>query len=295
MFKGSMVALVTPMQTGGLVDFTALDKLIEMHLENGTDGIVSVGTTGESATLSHDEHVEVIAHTVKSVAGRFPVIAGTGSNSTQEAIELSTRAVGVGADAVLLVTPYYNKPTQRGLVKHFKAIAEAVDIPQLLYNVPSRTAVDMLPETVAELAAVKNIVGIKDATGDLQRLEAMLHLADNERFCLLSGDDLTSRPFMHAGGHGVISVTANCAPALMAQLCQACRDEDLALAKSLDDKLSKLHRDLFVEANPIPVKWCLAQMGLMNEDMRLPLTILSSEYHSTLTAAMVHAEILTGS
>ncbi len=295
MFKGSMVALVTPMQKGGLVDFSALDRLVELHISNGTEGIVSVGTTGESATLTPDEHIEVIAHTVKTVNRRVPVIAGTGSNSTAEALEMTSQAANVGADAALLVTPYYNKPTQLGLIKHFQAIATAVDIPQLLYNVPSRTAVDMFPETVAALAVTDNIVGIKDATGDLDRLQSMLDLSDDDQFCLLSGDDLTSRAFMLAGGHGVISVTANCAPALMAQLCQACLAADTVLAETLDEKLIKLHQDLFVEANPIPVKWCLAEMGLMQDEIRLPLTKLSSEYHSRLMAALVHAEILTRS
>ena len=295
MFKGSMVAIVTPMQKGGSVDFVALDKLIDMHLENATDGIVSMGTTGESATLSHDEHIDVVEHTVKKVGGQVPVIAGTGSNSTSEAIELTERAAAIGADAALLVTPYYNKPTQEGLIKHFQTIAAAVNIPQILYNVPSRTAVDMLPETVEKLSMTENIVGIKDATGDLDRLAAMVHLSDGGKFCLLSGDDLTSREFLLAGGHGVISVTANCTPSLMAKLCQACRNRDIDLAKTLDDKMIKLHRDLFVEANPIPVKWCLTKMGLIQDELRLPLTTLSSEFHSTLIAAMVHAEIINGS
>jgi len=295
MFTGSMVALVTPMHAGGEVDWSALDRLLAFHLENGTTGIVSVGTTGESATLSPEEHVAVIKHTVDFVAGQVPVVAGTGSNSTREAIYFTSEAANVGADAALLVTPYYNKPTQHGLVKHFTKIAQAVDLPQLLYNVPSRTAVDLLPDAVEELASIDNIVGIKDATGDLERVKAMLGFADAQRFCLLSGDDLSSREFMLAGGHGVISVTANVAPKLMSELCQTCLAGNSDMAGAVDSKLVKLHRDLFVEANPIPVKWCLAQMEFMAEDIRLPLTVLSAEFHEKLTQALVHAQIQTGS
>ena len=294
MFKGSMVALATPMHEGGVVDNTALEHLIEFHIAHGTQGIVAVGTTGESATLTPEEHLAVIELTIKTVAGRVPVIAGTGSNSTHEAIDMSLEAAALGSDAVLLVTPYYNKPTQHGLLAHFQAIANAVSLPQFLYNVPGRTAVDMLPETVAEAAKSDNVVGIKEATGSLQRLAKIKALVDDD-FLLLSGDDATSKDFMLQGGHGVISVTANVAPKLMSELCAASIAGDEQKATEIDANLLALHENLFIEANPIPVKWCLHTMGLMQTDIRLPLTVLSKEYRPKLMESLAAANIEIGS
>ncbi len=290
MFHGSMVALVTPMNSNGDVDFDSLRSLIEWHIAEGTNAIVAVGTTGESATLDEKEHCEVIRQVVDMVNGRIPVIAGTGANSTTEAISLTRCAREVGADAALLVTPYYNKPTQEGLFLHYKAVAEAVDIPQVLYNVPGRTACDMLPETVARLAKVSNIVGIKEATGDLSRLPKIRQLC-GEDFDIFSGDDATGCEFMLSGGNGVISVTNNVAPAAMRLMC------DLALAgkrdeaTAFDQQFSGLHELLFLEANPIPVKWALAEMGKIPEGIRLPLTWLSEEFHAPLKQAMQQAQI----
>jgi 4-hydroxy-tetrahydrodipicolinate synthase len=291
---GSMVALVTPMR-GGVGPETALDdaalaRLVEFHIEQGTDAIVAVGTTGESATLTEDEHCATIEAVVALVKGRVPVIAGTGANSTHEAIRLTERARAAGADACLLVTPYYNKPTQDGLYLHHKAVAEAVDIPQILYNVPGRTACDMLPATVARLAAIDNIIGIKEATGDVDRVAA-LRAQCGDGFLLLSGDDATACAFMLAGGHGVISVTANVAPRQMHDLCRAACAGDAAAARAVDGPLQALHRDLFVEANPIPVKWALHAMGLIEPGIRLPMTWLSAERETTVRAAMRQAGI----
>lgn len=287
-----MVAIVTPMRPGGgaetAVDEAALARLIEFHIEQGTDGIVAVGTTGESATLTEDEHCRAVKFVVDQVKGRVPVIAGTGANSTHEAIRLTASARGVGADACLLVTPYYNKPTQEGLYLHHKAVAEAVDIPQILYNVPGRTACDMLPATVKRLSALANIVGIKEATGEVERV-GELRRSCGDDFLLLSGDDATSCDFMLAGGHGVISVTANVAPALMHELCSAALAGDVAGARATDEKLQPLHRDLFLEANPIPVKWAVAQLGLIENGIRLPMTWLSSDFQPAVRAAMNHA------
>lgn len=291
MFRGSMVALVTPMTEDGAIDDVALAGLIEFHIDNGTDAIVSVGTTGESATLDDEEHCQVIRRTVELVAGRVPVIAGTGSNSTREAISLTRCAQQAGADACLLVTPYYNKPTQEGLYLHHKAVAEAVDIAQILYNVPGRTAVDMQAETVIRLSHIDNIVGIKEATGDVARAEAILAGAA-PGFELYSGDDATARAFMLAGGHGVISVTANVAPRAMHDMCMAALQGNRELAQQEDSVLELLHRDLFLEANPIPVKWALAQMGLMGPGIRLPMTVLSSQYHERVRTAMQQANII---
>jgi len=288
MMEGSLVALVTPMQPDGTLDLESLRRLIEFHLAEGTDGIVAVGTTGESATLDEDEHCEVIRLTIEQVGGRVPVIAGTGANSTTEAIALTREAKELGADACLLVTPYYNKPTQEGLYRHYRAVAEAVDIPQILYNVPGRTACDMLPETVARLAGVPNIIGIKEATGKLDRLSEIQRLRGQD-FLLYSGDDATAREFCLMGGHGVISVTANVAPRLMHELCVAARQGDRALAGDIDAKLEGLHRELFIESNPIPVKWALAEMGLIQAGIRLPLTWLSEGCHGAVRAAMVQA------
>lgn len=290
MFRGSMVALVTPMTDDGAIDEKALESLIEFHIENGTDAIVAVGTTGESATLDEEEHCYVIRHTVKVAAGRVPVIAGTGSNSTREAIVLTRCAREAGADACLLVTPYYNKPTQEGLYLHFKAIAEAVDIPQILYNVPGRTAIDMQTETVTRLSKITNIVGIKEATGDIQRARDIMAAAD-EHFDIYSGDDATAMELMLAGGHGVISVTANVAPKAMHDMCAAALAGDSQAASSINDSLMALHQDLFLEANPIPVKWALSEMGLIGKGIRLPLTVLSEAHHAKVRAALKSAGV----
>lgn len=285
MFRGSIVALITPMQEDGRIDEDSMRRLVDFHVEGGTSAIVAVGTTGESATLDHEEHCAVIRQLVELAAGRIPIIAGTGANSTTEAISLTSCAKQAGADAALLVTPYYNKPTQEGLYLHFKAVAEAVDIPQILYNVPGRTACDMLPETVARLSRIPNIVGIKEATGDMERLDRLKSLCP-EDFDLFSGDDATACELMLRGGHGDISVTANVAPRLMQQMCDASlagrRDEALAINARLDT----LHQNLFLQSNPIPVKWAVAEMGLSPRGIRLPLTWLTEDAQPVLRAAM---------
>jgi len=291
MFRGSMVALVTPMHLDGSVDFESLSQLVEFHIESGTSAIISMGTTGESATLDEKEHCEVIRRTVKMANERIPIIAGTGANSTTEAINLTKCAMQAGADACLLVTPYYNKPTQEGLYLHHKLIAETVPIPQILYNVPGRTACDMLPETVARLSKVSNIIGIKEATGDLSRLTQIRKLC-GDNFDIFSGDDDTGTEFMLLGGDGVISVTNNLAPKAMADMCAAALAGDRQKAEELNQPLTGLHNDLFVEANPIPVKWALTEMGKMPAGIRLPLTNLSEQYHETLRAAMRQAGVL---
>lgn len=291
MISGSMVALVTPMDAQGRLDWDSLSKLVDFHLQEGTHAIVAVGTTGESATLDVNEHIEVIRRVVDQVAGRIPVIAGTGANSTREAVELTTNAKNAGADACLLVTPYYNRPTQEGLYQHFKHVAEAVAIPQILYNVPGRTACDMLAETVIRLSTVPNIIGIKEATGDIDRAKAILAGVSAE-FLVLSGDDPTAVELILAGGKGNISVTANVAPRGVADLCTAALNGDAALARAINDKLMPLHKNLFLEANPIPVKWALHEMGLMPEGIRLPLTWLSADYHETLRQAMRQSGVL---
>lgn len=291
MFGGSIVALVTPMDERGEVDYATLKALVDWHVAEGTDGIVAVGTTGESATLDFDEHESVLRHTVDYAAGRVPVIAGTGANATREAIELTERAERAGVAGCLTVTPYYNKPTQEGLFQHFKAIAESSKLPQLLYNVPGRTGVDLLPETVARLAAVSNIVGIKEATGKLERLAQIQALCGSE-FLTFSGDDATALPFLAVGGHGVISVTANVAPRAMADLCRLARSGAIAEARAVDQKLRLLHERLFVEANPIPVKWALhRQRRLPQPTLRLPLTVLSSRHHGALDEALIAAGV----
>ena len=291
-----MVALVTPMQVDGSVDYQSLANLVEFHIENNTSAIVSMGTTGESATLNMDEHCEAMRRTVEMVKGRIPVIAGTGANSTSEAIELTRCAQQGGADACLLVTPYYNKPTQQGLYLHHKKIAESVDIPQILYNVPGRTACDMHSVTVNKLSAVDNIIGLKDATGDLNRLaelQALLGGADGDTdFEIYSGDDATGTEFLLRGGHGVISVTTNIAPKAMAAMCEAALAGDRVLAESINQPLTGLHSRLFLEANPIPVKWALSEMKLIPPGIRLPLTVLSEEYHQPLREAMQQAGVL---
>ena len=291
MFSGSMVALVTPMRADGSLDGDALHNLIERHIKLGTDAIVAMGTTGESATLTVDEHCDVISRVVKQVSGRIPVIAGTGANSTSEAIALTKHAKTLGVDAALLVTPYYNKPTQEGLYQHYKAIAEAVDIAQILYNVPSRTACDLLPETVARLATIPNIVGIKEATGDLTRVAQIKALCADE-FELYTGDDANTVDFILAGGQGAISVTANVAPEEMHQLCVAALAGDAQTAHDIDKKLRLLHERLFVESNPIPVKWALSEMGLMDLGIRLPMTVLSEQHQPFVREALSVSGVL---
>jgi 4-hydroxy-tetrahydrodipicolinate synthase len=290
MFSGSIVALVTPMQADGAVDFVALDRLVEFHVNNGTDGIVAVGTTGESATLDVPEHIEVVRRVVEKAAKRLPVIAGTGANSTTEAIHWTELAKDVGVDGCLLVTPYYNKPTQEGLYRHYRAIAEAVDIPLILYNVPGRTACDMKPETVARLAEVRNIVGLKEASGSLERNRELLTLLGN-RFCLLSGDDDIAVESTIAGFRGVISVSANVAPRQVRNAIAAALEGKADLARSLNEPLKPLHRALFLESNPIPVKWALARLGLISDGIRLPLTPLSKQFHGQLLEAIQAAGI----
>ena len=288
--RGSLVAIVTPMHEGGELDLERFHALIDFHVAEGTDGIVVVGTTGESPTVDFDEHHLLIRTAVERVAGRVPVIAGTGANSTREAIDLSIYARAAGADASLSVVPYYNKPTQEGLYQHFKAIAEAVDIPQILYNVPGRTVADISNDTVLRLAQIPNIVGIKDATGDMGRGFDLLSRAP-EDFSVYSGDDASALALLLLGADGVISVTANVAPRLMHEMCLAAFAGDLGQARALNSKLLKLHRDLFIEANPIPVKWAVAQMGLIGPGLRLPLTALSDQYASVVRDAMSHAGI----
>jgi 4-hydroxy-tetrahydrodipicolinate synthase len=291
MFHGSMVALVTPMLEDGSIDMDGLAKLVEFHVDNGTDAIVSVGTTGESATLDHGEHCEVIKRTVEMARGRVPIIAGTGANSTSEAIELTRCAMEMGADACLLVTPYYNKPTQDGLYEHFRTIAEAVPIPQILYNVPGRTSVDMLPETVERLSHISNIIGIKEATGDLDRARDILDRC-GDRLELYSGDDATAMECILLGARGDISVTANVAPKAMHDMCAAALAGDRATAEALNKELDILHRKLFLESNPIPVKWALYEMGMIHEGIRLPLTPLSEKYRGELRDALKQAGVL---
>jgi len=295
MFHGSMVALVTPMHDGvspdTALDYDALGRLIEFHIENGTDAIVSVGTTGESATLGEELHCDVIKRTIDIVNGRIPVIAGTGANSTFEAIRLTRYAKDAGADACLLVTPYYNKPTQEGLYLHHKAVAEAVPIPQVLYNVPGRTACDMLPDTVGRLARVENIIGIKEATAEMERVDRIRELC-GENFLLVSGDDATTKEFILRGGDGVISVTANVAPGAMHEMAVFAKKGDEQAATEIDNTLLGLHKNLFIESNPIPVKWALNKMGLIKKGIRLPMTWLSEESEGAVLAAMKQANII---
>ncbi len=291
MIQGSLVAIVTPMHPDGRVDGEAFRRLIDWHVEQGTDAIVAVGTTGESATLDEQEHCDTIALAVQQVAGRIPLIAGTGANSTSEAISLTRCAQQAGADACLLVTPYYNKPTQEGLYLHHKAVAEAVAIPQILYNVPGRTAVDMLPETVARIARIDNVIGVKEATGILERITLLRELTSPD-FAIYSGDDATAREAMLLGANGDISVTANVAPAAMHAMCAAALVGDAARAAEIDATLAGLHSNLFLEANPIPVKWALAEMGLMSSGIRLPLTWFSEKYQGQLRLAMQQAGVL---
>ena len=290
MIKGSIVAIVTPMHADGSLDYPGLQKLIDWHVAEGTDGIVIVGTTGESATVSVEEHCELIKFTVEHTKGRIPVIAGTGGNSTAEAIKLTESARQSGADAALVVVPYYNRPTQEGMYLHFKAIAEAVDLPIILYNVPGRTVADMSNETVVRLAAVKNIVGIKDATGNIARgLELLRNVPSS--FAVYSGDDPTAIALMLCGGAGNISVTANVAPRAMHDICEAAMRGNIAKAVEINNKVMPLHAKLFVEPNPVPVKWALAEMGMMPAGLRLPLAPLGAEFHDTVRGALREAGV----
>ena len=291
MLTGSLVALVTPMLPDGSLDLTRFRALVDWHAEQGTDGLVIVGTTGESPTVDPEEHCLLIRTAVEQSAGRVPIIAGTGANSTAEAIELSRCAKKAGAAAGLSVAPYYNKPTQEGLFRHFKAIAEAVDLPMILYNVPGRTASDIGNDTVLRLAQVPGVVGIKDATGNIERGSALLKSAPSD-FAVYSGDDASAMVLMLLGGKGVVSVTANIAPKLMHEMCVAAMAGDLATARAINFRLLSLHQKLFVEANPIPVKWALAEMGRIDHGIRLPLTPLSASHYDSLRAAMREAGVI---
>ncbi len=291
MIKGSIVAIVTPMNEDGSLDLAAFRALIDFHVAEGTDAIVVVGTTGESPTVDVEEHELLIAEAVKHAAKRIPVIAGTGANSTKEAIELASFAKKAGADASLTVVPYYNKPTQEGLYRHFKSIAEAVDMPHILYNVPGRTGADMGNDTVLRLAQIPNIVGIKDATGGIERGSDLLLRAPDD-FAVYSGDDASTLALMLLGAHGTISVTANVAPRLMHEMCAAALEGDVAKAREINFRLLGLHRNLFVEANPIPVKWAVARMGRMKDVLRLPLTPLSANAQPAVEAAMRQAGVI---
>ena len=290
MIQGSMVALVTPMHADNSLDWSALHKLVDWHLEQGTHAIVAVGTTGESATLDVEEHLAVIKKVVDQVNGRIPVIAGTGANSTSEAVELTQAAKDAGADACLLVTPYYNKPTQEGLVLHHTHIARAVAIPQILYNVPGRTGVDMKPETALRLASVPNIIGIKEATGDLARAKLLIEQAPQE-FAIISGDDATAVDLILLGGRGDISVTANVVPAAISRMCELALAGKADEARAINERLLPLHTAMFVESNPIPVKWAVEQLGLIQSGIRLPLTRLSEQYHQQVKTAMQAASV----
>ena len=291
MIVGSIVAIVTPMDKSGAIDWAALERLVDFHIDNGTNSIVAVGTTGESATLPVGEHMEVLRQVVSRANGRIPIIAGSGANSTSEALELTEMAKGANADACLIVTPYYNKPTQEGLYQHYKLIADSVDIPQILYNVPGRTGCDMLPDTVARLASHPNIVGHKEATGDLERARELIERS-GDQVAMYSGDDATAAEFILLGGKGNISVTANVAPRKMSDLCAAALQGDAETARRLSDELSALNSDLFIEANPIPVKWALQEMGMIQEGQRLPLTSLDPLYHETVRQALRKAGVL---
>ncbi len=288
--RGSIVALVTPMQADGSLDLVALDRLIDWHVESGTHALVVVGTTGESATLSVQEHCDLVAHCVQVTRKRISVIAGSGSNSTEEALYFTKSARQHGADACLLVTPYYNKPSQEGLYQHFKAVAEAVDIPQILYNVPSRTACDLALETVDRLADLDNIVGIKDATGDVARGKQLIQRC-GDRLAIYSGEDAITLSLMMGGADGTISVTANVAPALMAKMCSCALSGDSQRAREIDERLGLLHRNLFLEANPSPVKWALWKMGLIKKGIRLPLVELDAKFHIQVIEALARAGI----
>lgn len=291
MLQGSLVAIVTPMHEDGALDLSALRSLIDFHINQGTDGIVIVGTTGESPTVDFEEHCLLISTAIEHAAGRIPVIAGTGANSTSEALELTRQAQSLGADACLLVTPYYNKPTQEGLYQHYRTLGESVDIPQILYNVPGRTGCDLSNDTILRLAQIPSIIGVKDATGNLERGTDLLLRAPS-RFAVYSGDDASCLALLLMGGHGVISVTANVAPKLMHDMCEAALNGNVTEARSINARLFPLHQKLFIEANPIPVKWALQEMGLIESGIRLPMVPLSPQYHDVLRNAMRHASIL---
>ena len=291
--KGSLVALVTPMIPNGDVDYVALENLIDWHIEKGTNGIVSVGTTGESATVNIKEHLEVINHTVKYVNSRIPVIAGTGANSTSEAIELTMESKQIGADFSLLVTPYYNKPNQNGLIQHYTKVANEVDLPQILYNVPSRTACDLKPSSVKILSEHKNIIGIKEAVGDPKRIDDLIQISsNNEDFLLYSGDDPSFLSMLKKGGDGVISVAANVVPEYISDICSSAFEEKFGIAEELDNKLSTLYELLFIESNPIPVKWMLYKMELIQKSIRLPLIELDKKYHENMLSEMLKLNLL---
>jgi len=291
--KGSLVALVTPMIPNGDVDYVALENLIDWHIEKGTNGIVSVGTTGESATVNIKEHLEVINHTVKYVNSRIPVIAGTGANSTSEAIELTMESKQMGADFSLLVTPYYNKPNQSGLIQHYTKVANEVDLPQILYNVPSRTACDLKPSSVKILSEHKNIIGIKEAVGDPKRIDDLIQISsNNEDFLLYSGDDPSFLSMLKKGGDGVISVAANVVPEYISDICSSAFEEKFDIAEELDNKLSTLYELLFIESNPIPVKWMLYKMELIQKSIRLPLIELDKKYHENMLSEMLKLNLL---
>ncbi|MGB5489235.1 MAG: 4-hydroxy-tetrahydrodipicolinate synthase [Woeseiaceae bacterium] len=290
MFKGSLVALVTPFDDNNRVDYASLKRLIEFHIEQGTNGLVIAGTTGESATLSRSEHIELVGRAIEIARGRLPIIAGTGSNSTAQTVDLSLAVSDPGIAAYLVVVPYYNKPTQEGLYRHFSAIADAVDRPVMMYNVPGRTVADMLPETVARLSKHDNIFGIKEATGDIQRLKDIQALLDRD-FMLYSGDDFTLLPFIEQGGQGVVTVSGNVAPAQVSRLCDLALSGKHDEAVALDKTLQPLNKALFVESNPIPVKWAVSEMGLIAPHMRLPLTPFSERHHETMRSAMREAAI----
>ncbi len=291
MIQGSMVALVTPMTSDGQLDWDSLHNLVAWHLEKGSHGLVAVGTTGESSTLSVEEHLEVVRRVVKQVKGRIPVIAGTGANATDEAVALTAAAKECGADACLLVTPYYNKPTQEGLFRHFEHIAKSVAIPQILYNVPGRTGVDMTAQTVIRLAAIPNIVGIKEATGDMARASDIVEACGDD-FAVISGDDFTAVELMLLGGKGSITVTGNVAPAQLARICDLAVAGEAKLARTLDKELLPVHQAMFLEPNPIPVKWAVAEMGLIAPGIRLPMTPLTEQFHSQVRSALREAGLL---
>ena len=293
MFQGSLVALVTPFDGNNRVDYTGLKRLIDFHVEHGSDGLVIAGTTGESPTLERAEHVELIGRSVEIAAGRIAIVAGTGSNSTAQSIELSRAVAGTGVSAYMAVVPYYNKPTQEGLFRHYTAIADAIDKPLLMYNVPGRTVADMLPGTIARLAEHANIFGVKEATGDIGRLQEIQALVDDD-FRLYSGDDFTLRPFIEQGGHGVVTVSGNVAPRQVAALCRLAADGRSDEARALDDSLQPLNEMLFVESNPIPVKWAVSEIGLIRPGIRLPLTPFSPRYHEDMRSAMRGAGVEPG-
>ena len=290
MFKGSLVALVTPFDDKNRVDYASLKRLIDFHVAQGTDGLVIAGTTGESATLSRSEHIELVGRAIEIARGRLPVIAGTGSNSTAQTIDLSLAVSDPGIAAYLVVVPYYNKPTQEGLFQHFTAVANAVDRPVMMYNVPGRTVADMLPETVARLSRHGNIFGIKEATGDIGRLKEIQALVDDD-FMLYSGDDFTVLPFIEQGGHGVVTVSGNVAPEQVSRLCKLAQTGKHSDAATLDESLQPLNKMLFIESNPIPVKWAVSEMGLMAPHIRLPLTPFSEQYHEAMRSAMHNAGV----